>query len=464
MVLAGGGGTRLWPLSRTTYPKHLLSLGEGPSLLQDTLHRLLPIFSVDSIWVVAHQDQRVLVEDSLRAVSPSLCQNLLVEPIARNTLPAIAWAVARIKAHSPHAVVGVFPSDHTVRDEAAFQAAWNAAERLAEDRVIALFGIHPDRPATDYGYIEAGEPIGRSDGVMAYRTQRFVEKPNGETAASYLKQGGYYWNSGMFGFRVDVFQDLLARFAPEVSEVAKKLATAASAPRALYESLPDLSIDYGLMEKAEHAAVIPVSMGWSDLGTWEALYTTKEKDPAHNVVVGNGVAVRSAGNLLWSEPGHLLAVLGISDLAVIQTADTTVVVPRSEAHALKELVAEVKKREPTALISHPFVKKPWGSYQVLTQAPGYQVKTLIVAPGAKLSMQLHKRRAEHWVVATGEALITVGEAVKACKAGEHVSIPVKTRHRLENNGTTPLVVIETQIGEYLGEDDIVRFDDLYGRV
>jgi mannose-1-phosphate guanylyltransferase / mannose-6-phosphate isomerase len=466
IVLAGGSGTRLWPLSRATMPKQLLALNGSESLLQQTFRRLLPRVSADHVVTVTHADHRFEVAGQSLVVHPELAASVLAEPIGRNTLPAIAWAVAKIAQHTPDALIGVFSSDHAVANDRAFLAAWDAAEKAAMAGYIALFGMQPSEPATGFGYIQSGRDLaldGTTNGEVK-RVQRFVEKPNEQTAKSYLEQGGYYWNGGMFVFRADVFLKWVEKLQPAIYAALPALLKDESglAPKDVYAKLPDLSIDYGVLEHCDQVAVVPVEMGWSDLGSWEALYQQRDKDEAGNVMHGDVLTHNSCDNLLWSEHG-LLATLGLKNVAVVQTRDATLVCPRDQVDELKQLVAKVKAKSPTLTETHMTVARPWGSYTILEDGPNYKVKRILVKPGQKLSMQMHHHRAEHWVVIAGTARIVNGEQEIYLEENQSTYIPKTHKHRLENPGKIPLQIIEIQTGAYLEEDDIVRFNDVYGR-
>jgi mannose-1-phosphate guanylyltransferase/mannose-6-phosphate isomerase len=467
VILAGGSGTRLWPLSRSSKPKQLLSLNGRESLLQETARRVLPMADPQRIITVTSGEYRFEVAGQLHAIHPALAAGVLSEPMGRNTLPAIAWAVARIARETPDAVVGVFSSDHAVADGDAFLKAWESAEAAAQRGFIALLGMQPTEPATGYGYIQAGTPLAPGDTGPIGKVQkaaRFVEKPDLETAESYLKEGNYYWNGGMFVFRADRFMELLRKHQPAVADAALGLAGRDSplADADAYAQMPDLSIDYGLLELADDVAVVPVDMGWSDLGSWEAIYQQRAKDENGNMIQGDVLAVDSAENLLWSDHG-LVATLGVTGLAVVQTRDATLVCPRDRVQDLKQVVAAVKQEHAHLAETHLTVTRPWGSYTVLEEGSYYKIKRIVVNPGAKLSMQMHFHRSEHWVVVAGTARITNGDQEIFLEENQSTYIPKTHRHRLENPGKVPLQIIEIQSGVYLEEDDIVRFDDVYGR-
>lgn len=465
VVLAGGSGTRLWPLSRATKPKQLLALDGTNTLLQQTIDRFKTWVEPDCIYTVTHADHKFEVMGQLHSLAAGLADHVLAEPIGRNTLPAITWAVARIAKTTPDAVIGVFSSDHAVADNAALLEGWRAAEAAAEEGYIALFGMTPDAPATGFGYIQSGEALLGAPGsdYRARRVLRFVEKPDLATAQRFLAAGGYYWNGGMFVFRADVFLRLLEQHQPAIYAAIECLAGCEhDAPADLYAGLPDVSIDYGILEKSDRVAVVPVSMGWSDLGSWEALYQQRARDNAGNMIQGDVIALNSRDNLLWSDHGTI-ATLGLEGVAVVQTRDATLVCPREQTADLKSLVARVKETHRPLTETHLTVTRPWGSYTVLEEGSRYKIKRIVVNPGQKLSMQMHHHRSEHWVVIAGTARIVNGDQEIFLQEDQSTYIPKTNRHRLENPGKIPLQIIEIQTGAYLEEDDIVRFGDIYGR-
>ena len=468
IVLAGGSGTRLWPLSRSSKPKQLLCLNGVESLLQQTVRRVLPMVDVAHVVTVTSSEYRFEVAGQLLALDPALAGGVLAEPLGRNTLPAIAWAVARIARETPDALVGVFSSDHAVTDDDAFLRAWQSAEAAAKAGYVALFGMQPTEASTGYGYIQSGKPLaGANSGPLSevHQAARFVEKPDLATAQGYLSAGGYYWNGGMFVFRADRFMEMVKQHQPQIFAATQTLAdkNEAQAAADVYASMPDLSIDYGLLELADNVAVVPVDMGWSDLGSWESIYQQRDKDTQGNMLKGDVLAIDSQDNLLWSEHG-LVATLGVANLAVVQTRDATLVCPRERVQDLKQLVAAVKESHAHLTEIHLTVTRPWGSYTILEEGSGYKIKRILVNPGAKLSMQMHLHRSEHWVVIEGTARITNGELEIYLEENQSTYIPKTNRHRLENPGKVALQIIEIQSGPYLEEDDIVRFDDIYGRI
>ena len=468
IVLAGGSGTRLWPLSRSSKPKQLLCLNGAESLLQQTVRRVLPMVDPARVSIVTSAEYRFEVAGQLLALDAALAGGVLAEPMGRNTLPAIAWAVARIARDTPDALIGVFSSDHAVADDDAFLRAWQSAEAAAKEGYVALFGMQPTEAATGYGYIQSGKALaGANSGPLSevHQAARFVEKPDLATAQGYLSEGGYYWNGGMFVFRADRFMEMVKQHQPQIFAATQALAenNQAIAATDVYAGMPDVSIDYGLLELADNVAVVPVDMGWSDLGSWESIYQQRGKDPQGNMLEGDVLAIDSQDNLLWSEHG-LVATLGVANLAVVQTRDATLICPRERVQDLKQLVAAVKKSHAHLTEIHLTVTRPWGSYTILEEGQGYKIKRILVNPGAKLSMQMHYHRSEHWVVIEGTARIMNGEQDIHLEENQSTYIPKTNRHRLENPGKVPLQIIEIQTGPYLEEDDIVRFDDVYGRV
>lgn len=458
LILCGGSGTRLWPLSRTLRPKQLLALNGEKTLLQQTTERLLAHVPASNLFTVTHEDHKFEVKGQLAEVAADAVANVLAEPCARNTLPAIAWAVDQIHQKDTNAIIGVFASDHAIDNQPAFLEAWKTAERAAEDDYLVLLGIKPHEPATGYGYIKPSKVIANGN-MPVYEVAQFVEKPALETAKQYVADG-YLWNSGMFVFKASTFMQMFQQHQPEM---AKQLSTMTAENFAeTYANFTNISMDYGLAEKADKVAVVPVDMAWSDLGSWESIYQKQDKDSDNNVMHGDVFAQDTTNCLLWSQTS-LLATVGLDNLVVIQTGDATLICDRSKTEEIKSLVARVKVHKSELTEIHLTAHRPWGTYTVLEEGPNFKIKRIVVNSGAKLSMQMHKHRSEHWVVVSGVATITNNEIEFTLQENQSTYISKTHRHRLENKGSEPLAIIEVQCGEYVGEDDIVRFDDSYGR-
>jgi mannose-1-phosphate guanylyltransferase/mannose-6-phosphate isomerase len=467
VILSGGAGTRLWPLSRELYPKQLLALTGERTMLQQTALRLEGLSGTAPV-VVCNEAHRFLVAEQLRQLNVEPRATLL-EPFGRNTAPAIALAAhaalkAAVAAQGADPVLLVLPADHVMRDVPAFQKAVRAALPAAEQGKLVAFGIVPSAPETGYGYIQRGEA-----GGAVHRIARFVEKPPMEKAEEFLKSGDYYWNSGMFMFRARRYLQELERFAPEIAKVCETAFAQAKTdldftridPKA-FESCPSDSIDYAVMEKTSDAVVVPLDAGWSDVGSWAALHGASEADAHGNVARGDVIAEDSGGCYLYSE-SRLVAVVGLKDHVVIETKDAVLVAPKDRVQDVKKLVFRLKEQGRYEHSLHREVFRPWGSYDSIENGPRFQVKRLKVKPGATLSLQMHHHRAEHWIVVSGTARITRGDEVFLLEENQSTYIPIGVRHRIENPGKIPVHIIEVQSGSYLGEDDIVRFEDRYGR-
>jgi mannose-1-phosphate guanylyltransferase/mannose-6-phosphate isomerase len=455
VILSGGSGTRLWPLSRALRPKQLLSLNGKDTLLQQTARRLLKRVAPQNMLTVTHDDHKFEIKGQLAEVDARLIEGVLAEPCARNTLPAIAWAVQTICRRNPEAIIGVFPSDHAIGDEDAFLAAWLTAEAAAMDDYLALIGITPTEPATGYGYIQLGEVLSPA----LYQVKKFVEKPDEEKAREFVLQG-FLWNGGMFIFRASTFMKMLGEHQPQIHRAITDLSELDFAQA--YAQMPSLSMDYGLAEKLDRIAVASADMNWSDLGNWDSIYRRHAKDADGNLTEGDVLAMDTQNSLLWNT-GSFLATLGVSNVAVIQTPDATLVCDRSRTEDIKALVSVLQKSHATLVTTPATVYRPWGTYTLLEEGPNFKIKRIVVNPGAKLSMQMHKHRSEHWVVVSGRAKIINGDCEIYLDENESTFIPKTHRHRLENAEKEPLQIIEIQCGEYVGEDDIVRFEGTYGR-
>jgi mannose-1-phosphate guanylyltransferase/mannose-6-phosphate isomerase len=461
VILSGGSGTRLWPLSRELYPKQLLPLVGERTMLQETVLRLQGLEAAPPI-VVCNEAHRFLVAEQVRQLNVQP-QAIILEPVGRNTAPAIALAALRAE---PEAMLLVLPADHVIRDVPAFQAAIRAALPAAEAGKLVTFGIVPTAPETGYGYMRQSAN-GPSVGVFAI--EQFIEKPDAARAAQFLQAGGHYWNSGMFLFQAGRYLQELERFAPDIAKAAGA-ALAGAQPdldfvrveKAAFEACRSDSIDYAVMEKTADAVVVPLAAGWSDVGSWSALHQALPADARGNVAKGDVLVEDSDGCYLYSE-SRLVSAVGLKDHVVVETKDAVLVAPRARVQDVKQLVARLKSEGRYEHSLHREVYRPWGSYDSIDAGHRFQVKRLTIKPGAQLSLQLHHHRAEHWIVVSGTARITLGEKVFLLEENQSTYIPIGEKHRIENPGKVPLHIIEVQSGSYLGEDDIVRFEDRYGR-
>ena len=462
LILAGGSGTRLWPLSRTLLPKQLLALNGELTLLQQTVRRALLHFAPSDLIIVTNEEQVFEVRGQVRDLDPELEERVLAEPVGRNTLPAILLGMGAFMAEAEDLdraasdPVAVFPSDHLIHDPAAWGQALDRGAELARKGWFVTFGIAPTAPETGYGYIRQGKAL--SEGC--YESGGFVEKPDLATAEAYLASGDHVWNSGMFVFQPRAFLDAVDEHQPELA-----LWFAGRFDRPLtegYPKLPSISVDYGIMERVGRQAVVRADFGWDDLGSWEALRRLGAKDGQGNVVQGDVMALDCADSLLISRGGKLAAV-GLKDMIAVQTRDATLVMPVNEVQKVRDVVDRLKAEGSQLVSAHVTVRRPWGSYTVLEEGPHYKIKRIVVKPGAVLSLQKHHHRSEHWVVISGTAMVLVGEDERLLTENQSVDIPKTALHRLGNPGKVPVEIIEIQSGPYLEEDDIVRFEDVYGR-
>ncbi len=471
VVLSGGSGTRLWPVSREALPKPFMRLGGELSLLQRTLARALPLATDGRAAIVTNHEYFFRTREEIAAL-PALARSLrvtqLLEPQGRNTAPAIAIAALWAQETAPGATLLVLPADHLIPDESAFAASAREAVALAERGAIVLFGIQPTAPETGFGYIELGERLPDS---QACRVRRFVEKPDAAKAVQFLQMGNFVWNSGMFCFGAQTILDALQAHCPDVLEAARAAWEAtrgqATDERALIAAEPfarcrDISIDYAVMEKAENVVVLPSRFGWSDIGSWRAVAEQLPADAQGNTTLGDTMLVDTHNTHVQSED-RLVAAVGLDNLLVIDTPDALLVANKDASQQVKEIVARLKASGHEAARLHRTVARPWGTYTVLLEGPRFKIKRIVVKPRESLSLQMHHHRSEHWVVVSGTARVTCDDRSFLVAANESTYIPIGGTHRLENPGVVELVMIEVQCGDYLGEDDIVRFSDVYGR-
>ncbi|HVO90369.1 MAG TPA: mannose-1-phosphate guanylyltransferase/mannose-6-phosphate isomerase [Casimicrobiaceae bacterium] len=477
VILSGGAGTRLWPLSREAAPKPFMPLPDGETLLAKTARRAFTLPGVQRVITVTNRDYYFHTKDAYATLGDTAVQStFLLEPFGRNTAPAIALAALHAEAsEAPDAVLLVLPADHLIRDVAAFAAAVETATSLAAEGQLVTFGIAPTHPETGFGYIECGPAITGTHGCAAFAARRFIEKPPLATAHEFLAAGNYVWNSGMFAFTPRAIIAALERHAPEVLQATRPIAQALlrvppkamlEIDAALFAAVPDISIDYAVMEKAAAAGAVAVVRGvfdWSDVGSWQAVAELSDADSHGNRGQGDRVSIGTRETFVHSAD-RLVATVGVENLVIVDTPDAVLVAHRDHLQRVKEVVGELKARGHEAYKLHRTVSRPWGTYTVLEEGPGFKMKRIEVRPGASLSLQLHHRRSEHWVVVRGRARVTRGDDTFDIVANESTYIPIETRHRLENPAADALVIIEVQCGDYLGEDDIVRFDDKYGRV
>ncbi|MEM6639631.1 MAG: mannose-1-phosphate guanylyltransferase/mannose-6-phosphate isomerase [Pseudomonadota bacterium] len=466
VILSGGSGTRLWPLSRKLYPKQLLPLVSEQTMLQDTVSRLDGLEGLSAPMVVCNESHRFLVAEQLRHLDVAH-RGILLEPAGRNTAPAVAAAAMQLLASEDaveEAVLLVLPADHVIRDDAAFRAAVTAGATAASEGRLVTFGVVPKTPETGYGYIRMGDGDG-----PAVPVAEFVEKPDAATAQEYVASGKYLWNSGMFMFKARAWLDELERFQPDMVSCVRESVTEAASDLdfvrlavAPFERSPSDSIDYAVMEKTDRAVVVPLDAGWSDVGNWSSLHAAHEADDDNNVKVGD-VILESSKDCYVHATSRMVAAVGLDDHVVVETADAVMVAPKARAQDVKALVERLREQGRGESNLHREVFRPWGSYDSIDLGDRFQVKRLVVKPGAILSLQKHHHRAEHWVVVTGTAEITRDDEVFLLTENQSTYIPLGAVHRIANPGKVPLEIIEVQSGSYLGEDDIVRFEDTYGR-
>ncbi len=467
VILSGGSGTRLWPVSRRAYPKPFMRLSDGETLIEKTLKRAAGLSSTGEVLTVTGRDHFFITRDEYRRVGVADDKHLpfLLEPLPRNTAPAVAMAaIAIADRYGDDACMLVMPSDHVIRDEDRFKAAVEQAMKTAEQGYLVTFGIQPTHPETGYGYIHMGDPV-----ENARKVAQFVEKPELEIAQKYMASGDYVWNSGMFCFKPSVFLPVLEKTAPEVFSGAMacwRTTDATADPLELdhdtFEQLPSISVDYAVMEKADNVAVVPGDFGWSDVGCWKAMSNLAESDDAGNQVEGKAILVDTHNTFVQGRR-RLIAAVGLDNLVIVDTEDAVLVADRERAQEVKSVVDHLKAEEHEATTYHQTVYRPWGSYTILEDADDCKVKRLVVKPHQVLSLQKHHRRAEHWTVIAGTAKVRVGDEEFFLEQNQSTYIPTDTVHRLENPTEQDIALIEVQTGDYFGEDDLVRLEDVYGR-
>ncbi len=463
VILSGGSGTRLWPLSRRHYPKQFLPLVSNHTMIQETLLRLTGISGLKAPIAVCNEDHRFMMAEQLREIDVTPAA-IILEPLGRNTAPAVA--LAALTATSEDDVLLILPADHVIENVQAFQHAVSQAKLLAEQGYLVTFGIVPTEPETGYGYIK------RSTEAVdeAYKVASFVEKPNLETAKTYLESGDYYWNSGMFAFKASSFLSELEKYNPDMLEKCQQALKAAKVDmdfvrldKEIFATCPSDSIDYAVMEKTAKAVVIPMDAAWNDVGSWSALWDVTDKDASGNAIMGDVLTVDTSNSFIHAH-SKLVSVVGLDNVIVVETADAVMVAAKDRVQDVKEIVDQLKAKNRSEADIHRKAYRPWGNYDLVDIGERHQTKRIVVKPGAKLSLQKHHHRAEHWIVVKGTALVTKGDEQILLSENESTYIPLGIVHCLENLGVIPLEIVEVQSGSYLGEDDIVRLNDQYGRV
>ena len=482
VILAGGSGARFWPLSRETLPKQMLQIVGEDTLLRQTIKRIQDFVPSGNIWIVTTLDKASDIRFHLDPLGPLAKEvRVLAEPLGRNTAPAIGLAAACLSRLSPESVMIVMPSDHAIPTRDRFLDDVKLAVRGAMEGHLVTFGIRPDRPETGYGYIKAKNLSGlnrpndaATQGLLD--VERFLEKPDLRTAKAFLSEGGYFWNSGIFVWKTSVILSEIEKHLPGLYKILKEIESSLPVDELphsrvdsmtqrlndLYSTLDSVSIDHGVMERSSNVRMVPASFQWSDLGSWAALDEVVERDGAGNILRGNVIDVDSRNSIVFSDK-RLVATIGLREMAVVDTPDATLVIPKERAQEVRKIVDILKSEGREERLIHRTVERPWGSYTVLEKGNGYKIKRVVLKPGARLSLQSHGRRSEHWVVVSGVARVTREGEVYLIQTNESTFIPAKTRHRLENPGREPLQIIEVQSGGYLEEDDIERFEDDYGR-
>jgi len=470
VILSGGSGTRLWPLSRANYPKQLLPLVGKETMLQTTLARAAALSNTQAPIIVCNTEHRFLIQEQCEAIKIKP-EAIYLESAGRNTAPAIALAAFHLSQIDENALMIVLPADHVIDDQVAFAQAVETAKVAAQEDYLVTFGVVPSAPETGYGYIKAGTALSFATPIAlaAYQVQSFFEKPNRETATAYLQEGGYTWNSGMFVFTAKNYLQELQRHRPDIFAAVQKAWQEKTTDlgfilpgKDAFTASPSDSIDYAIMQVTDRAAVVPAQFGWSDVGSWDSLWQIAPKDGDGNVTSGDTLVFDTQKSYIRAE-NRLVAVIGLDDVIVIETADAVLVMHKSKAQHLKTAIQQLESSQRKEHLDHLRVHRPWGWYEGIDKGERFQVKRIMVKPGEKLSLQMHHHRAEHWVVVSGTAKVTVENQETLFTENQSTYIPLGKSHRLENPGKIPLHLIEVQSGTYLGEDDIVRFEDSYGR-
>ncbi|MEW5744441.1 MAG: mannose-1-phosphate guanylyltransferase/mannose-6-phosphate isomerase [Nitrospirota bacterium] len=465
IILAGGSGTRLWPLSRKNYPKQFLKLSGDTSLLQQTIERLKGAVLPEGIVVMTNSTYKFHVLSDLQALTPEFPipgANIVLEPASRNTAPAIVLGVKHCMERlgcREDEVVFVCPSDHIIKSVDTFREHISQAEKIAAEGKIVTFGIKPERPETGYGYIKTVNQQSAIGNQHFLKVERFIEKPDIETATKYLNEGGYYWNSGMFAFSIGAIIEELKKHAPSVMETFEM---PLDAMVSTFDQMPAISIDYAVMEKSDRVVTLPLDVYWNDIGSWDSLYDVLDKDEMGNVKKGDVLSIETRNSLIIGNK-RIVSTIGLDDFLVIETDDALLVAKKGDSQKVKDIASSLKEQGRIEAEEHVTTYRPWGNYTVLEEGPRYKIKRIVVKPKEKLSLQMHYHRSEHWVVVKGTAKVMIGGKEIIIHENESAYVPKSTLHRLENPGKVPLEIIEVQNGEYVGEDDIVRMEDSYGR-
>ena len=465
-ILAGGGGERLWPLSRNNFPKQFLKLNGNMSLLQQTVDRLLGAVSAKDIIVITNRNYQFHVSSALNSMPRTdgsvSSAHIIPEPLSRNTAPAIALGMKYCKEKlkcTEDEIIFLSPADHIIKPPEAFADQMRHAEKIAQKGYIVTFGIKPVKPETGFGYLKFGDQSLTDGTTKFFKVERFAEKPDRDTAKQYIREGNYYWNSGMFAFRMRTMTEELRRYAPEILKIYH---LGYEEMLSQFQQMPSISIDYAVMEKSDKVVALPFDLYWNDVGSWDALFDILDKDEHGNVLQGDVMALDTKDSFLMGKK-RLITAIGLENCLVVETDDAILIAKKGEAQKVEDIVNKLKENARPEAIEQVTTYRPWGNYTVLENGPRYKIKRIVVNPNEKLSLQMHHHRSEHWVVVKGIAKVTTNDRESFIHENESAFIPKSTMHRLENPGKIPLEIIEVQNGEYLGEDDIVRFDDAYGR-